>query len=93
VIQRVQRAQSTASMPSLFVIRISWESVTLGAGLTDESGRPIFVASVVATTEGKLALVSGSTAGIRFAIASALANERARAILNGRAPERSMAAE
>ena len=55
-------------MPSLFVIRISWESVTLGAGLTDESGRPIFVASVVATTEGKLALVSGATAGIRFAI-------------------------
>ena len=50
-------------MPSLFVIRISWESVTLGAGLTDESGRPIFVASVVATTEGKLALGVGVDGG------------------------------
>jgi NAD(P)-dependent dehydrogenase (short-subunit alcohol dehydrogenase family) len=35
--------------------------------------------------DGKLALVSGSTAGIGFAIASALAQEGARVIINGRA--------
>jgi NAD(P)-dependent dehydrogenase (short-subunit alcohol dehydrogenase family) len=34
--------------------------------------------------DGKLALVSGSTAGIGFAIASALAQEGARVIINGR---------
>ncbi len=34
--------------------------------------------------KGKLALVSGSTAGIGFAIAAALAKEGARAIVNGR---------
>ena len=34
--------------------------------------------------KGKLALVSGSTAGIGFAIASALAGEGARVIVNGR---------
>jgi len=34
--------------------------------------------------EGKLAFVSGSTAGIGYAIAQALANEGARVILNGR---------
>ena len=33
---------------------------------------------------GKLALVSGSTAGIGFAIASTLAQEGARVIVNGR---------
>ncbi|HUB25490.1 MAG TPA: SDR family NAD(P)-dependent oxidoreductase, partial [Tepidisphaeraceae bacterium] len=33
---------------------------------------------------GKLALVSGSTAGIGFAIAAALAGEGARVIVNGR---------
>lgn len=38
--------------------------------------------------EGKLALVSGSTAGIGFAIASALATEGARVILNGRTADR-----
>jgi NAD(P)-dependent dehydrogenase (short-subunit alcohol dehydrogenase family) len=37
--------------------------------------------------EGKLALVSGSTAGIGHAIATALAAEGARVIVNGRAPE------
>jgi NAD(P)-dependent dehydrogenase (short-subunit alcohol dehydrogenase family) len=37
---------------------------------------------------GKLALVSGSTAGIGFAIASALAREGARVIVNGRTEER-----
>jgi len=36
--------------------------------------------------EGKLALVSGSTAGIGFAIAHALAGEGARVIVNGRKP-------
>jgi NAD(P)-dependent dehydrogenase (short-subunit alcohol dehydrogenase family) len=38
--------------------------------------------------ENKLALVSGSTAGIGLAIASALAAERARVIVNGRTPAR-----
>ena len=33
---------------------------------------------------GKIALVSGSTAGIGFAIAQALVNEGARVIANGR---------
>lgn len=37
---------------------------------------------------GKLALVSGSTAGIGFAIASALAREGAHVIVNGRTEER-----
>lgn len=37
--------------------------------------------------KGKLALVSGSTAGIGFAIASALAAEGARVIVNGRTQE------
>ena len=37
---------------------------------------------------GKLALVSGSTAGIGFAIASALSREGARVIVNGRNEER-----
>jgi NAD(P)-dependent dehydrogenase (short-subunit alcohol dehydrogenase family) len=38
--------------------------------------------------ENKLALVSGSTAGIGFAIATSLAAEGARVIVNGRSPER-----
>src|SRR5579863_3820255 len=38
--------------------------------------------------EGKLALVSGSTAGIGFAIAKALANEGAHVIVNGRTASR-----
>ncbi|HEY2139720.1 MAG TPA: SDR family oxidoreductase, partial [Chthoniobacterales bacterium] len=38
--------------------------------------------------DGKLALVSGSTAGIGFAIASALAREGARVIVNGRTDRR-----
>src|SRR5678815_5312022 len=38
--------------------------------------------------ENKLALVSGSTAGIGFAIAKALASEGARVVLNGRAEQR-----
>src|SRR4030081_2927153 len=38
--------------------------------------------------EGKLALVSGSTAGIGFAIANALAREGARVIVNGRSDDR-----
>jgi NAD(P)-dependent dehydrogenase (short-subunit alcohol dehydrogenase family) len=38
--------------------------------------------------EGKLALVSGSTAGIGFAIANALAREGARVIVNGRTDDR-----
>jgi NAD(P)-dependent dehydrogenase (short-subunit alcohol dehydrogenase family) len=38
--------------------------------------------------DGKLALVSGSTAGIGFAIANALAREGARVIVNGRTGER-----
>src|SRR6202171_6536225 len=38
--------------------------------------------------EGKLALVSGSTAGICFALANALAREGARVIVNGRGDER-----
>jgi NADP-dependent 3-hydroxy acid dehydrogenase YdfG len=38
--------------------------------------------------ENKLALVTGSTAGVGLAIASALAPEGARIILNGRTPER-----
>ena len=37
--------------------------------------------------KGKLALVSGSTAGIGLAIASALAQEGARVIVNGRKQE------
>lgn len=37
--------------------------------------------------EGKTAFVSGSTAGIGFAIASTLAREGARVIINGRTPE------
>jgi NAD(P)-dependent dehydrogenase (short-subunit alcohol dehydrogenase family) len=40
----------------------------------------------------KLALVSGSTAGIGFAIARALAREGARVIVNGRTPDRVEAA-
>jgi NAD(P)-dependent dehydrogenase (short-subunit alcohol dehydrogenase family) len=38
--------------------------------------------------QGKLALVTGSTAGIGFAIASALAEEGARVAINGRSQER-----
>jgi len=38
--------------------------------------------------DGKLALVSGSTAGIGYAIAEALANEGARVIVNGRTASR-----
>src|SRR5216117_3223393 len=38
--------------------------------------------------ENKLALVTGSTAGIGFAIAKALAAEGARVTVNGRTPER-----
>ena len=38
--------------------------------------------------KGKLALVSGSTAGIGFAIASGLAREGARVIVNGRTKDR-----
>ena len=38
--------------------------------------------------ENKLALVSGSTAGIGLAIATALAGEGARVIINGRTRER-----
>jgi NAD(P)-dependent dehydrogenase (short-subunit alcohol dehydrogenase family) len=38
--------------------------------------------------DGKLALVSGSTAGIGFAIANALAREGARVIVNGRSEDR-----
>lgn len=38
--------------------------------------------------EGKRALVTGSTAGIGFAIAEALANEGARVIVNGRTQKR-----
>jgi NAD(P)-dependent dehydrogenase (short-subunit alcohol dehydrogenase family) len=38
--------------------------------------------------DGKLALVSGSTAGIGFAIANALAQEGARIIVNGRSDDR-----
>src|ERR1700760_1557250 len=44
---------------------------------------------------GKLALVSGSTAGIGYAIAEALAREGARVVVNGRTPagaERAVAA-
>lgn len=41
---------------------------------------------------GKLALVTGSTAGIGQAIAAALASEGARVIVNGRSPERVEAA-
>ena len=37
--------------------------------------------------KGKLALVSGSTAGIGFAIASQLAAEGARVIVNGRSQQ------
>lgn len=37
--------------------------------------------------EGKLALVSGSTAGIGYAIAEALVREGARVIVNGRTPD------
>jgi NAD(P)-dependent dehydrogenase (short-subunit alcohol dehydrogenase family) len=42
--------------------------------------------------EGKIALVTGSTAGIGFAIAEALAKENARVIVNGRTEERVRAA-
>ena len=42
--------------------------------------------------EGKRAFVTGSTSGIGFAIAKALAAEGARVIINGRTPERSQAA-
>ena len=38
--------------------------------------------------DGKTALVTGSTAGIGFAIAQALANEGASVIVNGRADKR-----
>jgi NAD(P)-dependent dehydrogenase (short-subunit alcohol dehydrogenase family) len=38
--------------------------------------------------EGKPALVTGSTAGIGFAIAQVLANEGASVIVNGRTPQR-----
>jgi NAD(P)-dependent dehydrogenase (short-subunit alcohol dehydrogenase family) len=38
--------------------------------------------------KGKLAVVSGSTAGIGFAIATALAREGARVVINGRTAER-----
>jgi NAD(P)-dependent dehydrogenase (short-subunit alcohol dehydrogenase family) len=38
--------------------------------------------------DGKLALVTGSTAGIGFAIAESLARERCRVIVNGRTQER-----
>jgi NAD(P)-dependent dehydrogenase (short-subunit alcohol dehydrogenase family) len=42
--------------------------------------------------QGKLAVVSGSTAGIGFAIASTLAQEGARVVINGRAEPRVTAA-
>ena len=42
--------------------------------------------------EGKLALVTGSTAGIGFAIAKGLAAEGARVIVNGRTEARVSAA-
>jgi len=42
--------------------------------------------------KGKLAVVSGSTAGIGFAIANTLAREGARIVINGRTPERVKAA-
>jgi NAD(P)-dependent dehydrogenase (short-subunit alcohol dehydrogenase family) len=42
--------------------------------------------------KGKLAVVSGSTAGIGLAIATTLAREGARIVLNGRTPERVSAA-
>jgi NAD(P)-dependent dehydrogenase (short-subunit alcohol dehydrogenase family) len=42
--------------------------------------------------KGKLAVVSGSTAGIGFAIATTLAREGARVVINGRTPERVRAA-
>jgi len=42
--------------------------------------------------KGKLAVVSGSTAGIGFAIASTLAREGARIVINGRTSERVKAA-
>ena len=38
--------------------------------------------------EGRRALITGSTAGIGFAIAEALANEGATVIVNGRTPKR-----
>ena len=41
---------------------------------------------------GKTALVTGSTLGIGFAIARALAREGARVIVNGRTPDRVEAA-
>jgi NAD(P)-dependent dehydrogenase (short-subunit alcohol dehydrogenase family) len=43
--------------------------------------------------KGKLAVVSGSTAGIGFAIARALAREGARIVINGRTEKRVSAAE
>lgn len=42
--------------------------------------------------KGKLAVVSGSTAGIGFAIAATLAREGARVVVNGRTPQRVNAA-
>ena len=42
--------------------------------------------------KGKLAVVSGSTAGIGFAIATTLAREGARVVINGRTAERVKAA-
>src|SRR5215813_14028465 len=38
--------------------------------------------------EGKIALITGSTAGIGFAIARALASEKARVVINGRSQNR-----
>src|SRR5438552_5591090 len=43
--------------------------------------------------KGKLAVVSGSTAGIGFAIARTLAREGARIVINGRTEKRVSAAE
>ena len=42
--------------------------------------------------QGKLAVVSGSTAGIGFAVATALVRERARVVINGRTAKRVNAA-
>src|SRR5215475_602269 len=38
--------------------------------------------------EGKIALITGSTAGIGFAIARALASEKAQVVINGRSQNR-----